>query len=402
MNRPDVARFELAVYDFLDAFVRQNHIQCDWEVVGGVHAMPTEEILHLAERRLEKLAQTAPDLAALCTITSDPKELRRLRVPAAAGALVQSCAAKCWPYKLVAWVLEDLLSMNMSLGRSSGGGASFNLQTNTPATHLQREEGETAASSSWIVHTPRGQLAASQVLLATNGYTSRLLPRLTGVITPVRGQVCALEPPDGDELLEHSHAFVSEGSKSDDYLVQRGAGELILGGERLAARGGEVGISNDDEVNPVVGKKLRRVLRSQVELVPDRRGRRVEKEIEEEEEEEEEEGEEGDEDDGALRASYEWTGIMGYSSDGHPWVGEVLESSGGDGEGGLWIAAGYTGHGMPVAAGCAIAVAGRMVGKTPEIALPRGFAMTEERMTKAKMMESTNALEVLKAALTDW
>lgn len=37
-----------------------------------------------------------------------------------------------------------------------------------------------------------------------------------------------------------------------------------------------------------------------------------------------------------------WTGIMGYSSDGAPWVGAVPDLPPG-----LWIPAGFTGHGMP-------------------------------------------------------
>ena len=41
-----------------------------------------------------------------------------------------------------------------------------------------------------------------------------------------------------------------------------------------------------------------------------------------------------------------WTGIMGYSADHMPWVGSVPERAG------VWLAAGYTGHGMPNAALC--------------------------------------------------
>lgn len=42
-----------------------------------------------------------------------------------------------------------------------------------------------------------------------------------------------------------------------------------------------------------------------------------------------------------LTASHEWTGIMGYSRDEHPWVGAV------PGKKNLFMSAGYTGHGMP-------------------------------------------------------
>ena len=54
----------------------------------------------------------------------------------------------------------------------------------------------------------------------------------------------------------------------------------------------------------------------------------------------------------ALEPLAEWTGIMGYSRDGHPWVGSVPDQDG------LWVCAGYTGHGMPNSSLCGRHVAG--------------------------------------------
>ena len=45
-----------------------------------------------------------------------------------------------------------------------------------------------------------------------------------------------------------------------------------------------------------------------------------------------------------LEASHEWSGIMGFSRDGYPWVGEVPGSM--DGGERLYVCAGFTGHGM--------------------------------------------------------
>ena len=42
-----------------------------------------------------------------------------------------------------------------------------------------------------------------------------------------------------------------------------------------------------------------------------------------------------------LQAVAQWTGIMGFSRDEVPWVGAV------PGKEGVFVAAGYTGHGMP-------------------------------------------------------
>ena len=354
----------------LQKLIAENNVPCDWHTVGGVHSCTSKEIFDLYVERIRRLERTDPDLAAQIVLVDDPEELAKLRVPNAIGAFLQPMAAKLWPYKLVAWVLEDLLAKN-----SEHGSVLFNLQTNTPALRLQRCE------DMWIVHTPRGQIAAKEVLLATNAYTSHLLPKLTGLVVPVRGQVCALEPPETVKTLEHSHVWITP-NECDDYLIHRsGGGPLMLGGERLSAEAGEVGISRDDSVNPKIGNKLRHALHGAVKIqAPDTP------------------------DPPALPASWEWTGIMGYSLDGYPWVGRVPESAGGGD--GLWIAAGYTGHGMPVAAQCAVRVVEMMLGKAGgEVEMPAEFLMSEERLEKARlsgpMKINVSAVDELKELLRD-
>ncbi|KAF3357928.1 hypothetical protein VdG1_05593 [Verticillium dahliae VDG1] len=99
---------------------------------------------------------------------------------------------------------------------------------------------------------------------------------------------------------------------------------------------------------------------------------------------------------GELAATYEWTGIMGYSRDFLPWVGEVPKALGGDT--GLWVAAGYTGHGMPRAALCAKAVVGMMNGQELEVAeavgLPHEFLVSEERAAQAREMDNVTVADL--------
>ncbi|KAG8810044.1 hypothetical protein FRC17_003124, partial [Serendipita sp. 399] len=59
------------------------------------------------------------------------------------------------------------------------------------------------------------------------------------------------------------------------------------------------------------------------------------------------------EDDGV---EVEWTGIMGFTKNGDPFVGRVKDANG-DEVKGQYIVAGFTGHGMPRAYGCAEALA---------------------------------------------
>ncbi|KAI2643149.1 FAD dependent oxidoreductase [Xylaria nigripes] len=361
----EVARFELATFEMLKDLITENSIPCDWKVVGGIMAAYSQQVLDAAEKQIARL-QKYPDLRDKALLVLDRHDLVYHRVPDAHGAIFQPYAAKLWPYKLVAWILERLLEDT----------ATFNLQTNTPLTHLERR------GSVWVAHTPRGEICARDVLLATNAYTSYLLPGLTDIIVPVRGQVCALTPPQRALQLPNSYVW-TEGA-SEQYLIHRGlddtqvgaeAGDrsLILGGERFAVPEGEEGISSDDVINPIVSRALHTTLSSTIKLLP----------ADEPEKE-------------SLCSTYEWTGIMGYSRDDQPWVGRVpgvfLGSE--NGADGLWMSAGFTGHGMPVAPRCGIAVAEMILGKEG-VKVPSAWIVSEERAAKARFMEFPTTLEAM-------
>lgn len=315
--------------------------------------------------------------------------LEGLRVGAAEGAVIQQNAGSLWPYKLVAFVLERLLA--------AGG---FNLQTKTPATGLRKVEvsaelssphpgADETASGGWTVRTSRGDITARHVLLATNAYTSHLLPQFADIIVPVKGQVSSLKPPPPPEPAKgplnigHTFYFVSDlADRRDDYLVQRpppGA-ELIYGGGRIRAEGHGLGVWDDSTIDEPVAQYLRGELSGLIDLS-----------IHEERKAQGEHGIQFPKHD--LEPTFEWAGIMGYSRDGWPWVGPVPESAGGGD--GLWLCAGYTGGGMPNAALCAKAVVGMMIpgnkdgdDLVDQIDLPPEYLLTEDRLEKARTCET--------------
>ncbi|KAL2017977.1 hypothetical protein VTK56DRAFT_1357 [Thermocarpiscus australiensis] len=382
---PAVAAFELEVFEFLERLVKEEGVGCDWVSMTGVHAFLSQDMFELAAAEVERLKQSHPELAAQLEVVrrsdklaTGEQTLASLRVPSANGAIIQKKAASLWPYKLVAWILERLLSKFPA--------PSFNLQTNTPVTSLDRHPSGTG----WILTTPRGKITARQVLLATNGYTSHLLPAFSDLIVPVRGQIGALLPPtDPAAKLLHSYVFVADpedadssdstGAPRDDYLVQRPlpTGELIYGGGRRFARDLGVGEWRDDELEDGVARYLRGNLSPPLDLTtPGDEGAAGR----------------GPRDGGELEATFEWTGIMGYSRDHHAWVGPVPENLGGGGpRGGLWICAGYTGHGMPAAALSAREVVRQMMGagagaEESGVRLPEEFVLSEERVERARRM----------------
>lgn len=326
-------------------------------------------MVDLAAKLIANLNASHPQLKDCATLFTDPESIAKFRVPPeqARGVVHQTFAAKLWPYKLVTWILEALFTNQPP--------EVFNLQTTTPVMHLQQTDG----SSKWVVHTPRGQVVANEVLLATNAYTSHLLPEMSKLVVPVRGQVAALEPPDGDVALEHSHVWMPQ--KGDNYLVQRNdeLGMIVVGGERLNVAGGGEGVWRDDSIDEELAGRLRRCCHQALKL-------RSQGEEEEEE----------------LKARYQWTGIMGYTTDGYPFVGRVPEELGG-GRGGLWLCGGYNGHGMPVAARCAVAVSEMMLGRGEAertVKLPEEFVLTAERAARVKGGElEKSVLEGLAAVM---
>jgi len=365
LRPPEIGSFELRNFRALEKLVVENNIRCDWRTLSVVHGYMSKSMFAAGLKSFEELHKIAPEFARhtkVITGDSESPSLADLRLPAAVGAMIQTPAASLWPYKLICWILESLLSSNKS------SESSFNLQTNTPVTHLQK-----TTTGSWIVHTSRGMIAAKNVLLTTNGYTSHLLPSFSDLIVPVRGEMSSLIPPKsmrpgtGNPPLENTYGFIGHGKQNmnqDDYLVQRpfthdgGGGELMFGGGRSYAANAGLGVSDDSSIDPPAAAYLRQEISIVLDLMNDKK---------------------------ELKASYEWSGIMGYSRDDRPWVGEVSEDFGLGGGKGLWICAGYTGHGMPNASGCAKAAVQMMLGTSAEdVDLPGAYRLTKKRVAKAR------------------
>ncbi|KAI9641792.1 hypothetical protein NHQ30_009651 [Ciborinia camelliae] len=346
-----------------------------WGATGRVsrpgHENQFEKALEATEA-LKALSPKLGDLVTIITKDSTNPSLSDLRIPTAAGAITTSKAASLWPYKLVSWILEDLLSKN-----KSSTSPKFNLQTSTPVTRLQK------SSSEWIIHTPRGQLSAPKVLLTTNAYTSYLLPSFADLIVPVRGEMSSLLPPSSmssatdssNKYLAYSYSIMGHAGQNinrDDYLVQRpfsstssssqkeSGGELMFGGGRQFAKQAGVGVFDDSSIDPPAADYLRQELPRALNLHNNRE---------------------------ELKATYEWSGIMGFSRDNSPWVGNVGEELGGGD--GLYICAGFTGHGMPTARLSAKAVVGLMMGEGVEsVDLPSRYFLYAERVENARILDT--------------
>lgn len=329
----------------------------------GCRTFWTEAALKEAESAIDHLRKTAPETAAKVKVIKDKDELGKHRVsPDCLGATLSEGAASLWPYKLVAFLLEKLVKQ----GR-------LNLQTKTPVTEIVSVDGK------HTLHTPRGAISSKTVILATNGYTSALLPHFADLIVPCRGEMSALFPPEGSTLLPNSYGMVGalgQPANNDDYLVQRPfegvpnpAGHLMFGGGRGAGDHASIGVSDDGVIDNGSAAYLRRALLQVLQLDGQTQGLQE------------------------LKAAAQWTGIMGYSRDDHPFVGKVPDRDG------LWLCGGYTGHGMPNATLCGKAVVDMVLAEMGGQALdsvqahmvqrgdlPQSYLLTKDRIDRARSL----------------
>ncbi|KXN84907.1 Gamma-glutamylputrescine oxidoreductase [Leucoagaricus sp. SymC.cos] len=203
-----------------------------------------------------------------------------------------------WPLKFV--------SNLYNLSASANPRVKVKLHTLTPVTAISSSHSSSSAPSNqdtrWIVSTPRGNLSCKTVLHATNAYSSFLLPQFSNRIIPTRGQMFVVRAKASLERLKR-HSW--DANQGYEYWFARPEGKdkhgkeyqpplVLLGGGRDTADPGLDQHTMDECLF--------------------------------------EEGRD---------AEMEWTGIMGYTHKGAPFVGPV------EGLDGQYIAAGFTGHGMP-------------------------------------------------------
>ncbi|KAK7685832.1 hypothetical protein QCA50_011178 [Cerrena zonata] len=250
-----------------------------------------------------------------------------------------------WPLKLVS-VLYNLANKIGAGNQSSAPAFTVDLHTETPVTSIsslpQTNNSSELFPRRHSVVTPRGNISCSYVLHATNAYASHLLPHFTGPdgIVPTRGQIIATRANVTEDILTKTGGVGNDGfeywfprplKEPQEYpLVIIGGGREITKSERF-----ELYQTDDSVVDEQVGKALRAFLPT---VYPGKFEAGKEPEM-------------------------EWTGIMGFTKSGDPFVGPVIDPTNPDSSvyRGQYISAGYSGHGMPRAYACAEAVAKMIV-----------------------------------------
>ena len=350
-------------------YITEHGIQCDARRLDTVDVFydPDQwDQAHESVSLMRKL-MVHDDPAAKYTFWNADETASRFLAPGALGAITFE-AGSLDAYELVTGILQ------LALGRG------LQLYCNTPAVSLSKVSTEEGATS-WIVQTPRGKLMAKKLILATNGYTAHLYPKLQGVIIPIRGFVTAQRPgramPGTGLGLTYSFIY----KKGFEYLIPRPAGSkfagdiVIGGGLTQTADDGlqEYGNTDDAALNQDI-----------IDYLENCTERFFSKNW----------GEDSAE--GRIRAA--WSGIMGFSGDSYPFIGPV------PGEDELFIAAAFQGHGMVNCFLCAKALT-QMLFKPGLNNLhhwfPNAYRMTEDRL-RVKFRSKLHSPSPTKTEMPTW
>ncbi|KAL4971979.1 FAD dependent oxidoreductase-domain-containing protein [Aspergillus desertorum] len=344
----EVAEFETRHVDAVASLVRRENIDCDLVVTNAVDVMFDEAHAAVLKRGYDELVEGGVEPTRQ-TRYFGPQEAETASGIKGAKACFTYRAGHLWPYKLIMHLLQKAVDKGV------------NLQTHTPVMSISPTE----SGAGYTLQTPRGILRAEKLILATNGYTSSLLPQYKETIVPVRG-TCSrvVVSPTAFSKSEPNHIpppklttsyMIRHDAVNYDYLIPRSDGSIIVGGARPAF------IHNLDSWYNVTDDSV----------VLDAAKRYFEGYMQKHFV--------GWEKSGAETENV-WTGIMGYSSDNLPHVGRV------PGTENQWILAGFTGHGMPQVFLAAEGVARMVVQgiRYTETELPRLFETSEQRLKGEK------------------
>ncbi|KAH6861523.1 hypothetical protein AA0118_g6596 [Alternaria tenuissima] len=332
-----VATFEARQVDAIKELVRREHCDCDFEETRVTDVCFYEAGRDKIRADIAKIAKADISTAKGIKFTSGSEAEE---VSGVWGA--KSChtynAARLWPYRLVAHLLEKAVSMGV------------NLQTNTPVSSVSAADEST--KDRWVVNTSRGSVETSTLVYATNGYTSALVPEMKEKVVPVRGIVARLA---GENAPKMTDSYMMRFSDYEyDYMIPRPDGSIVVGGGRR-----DYYKDLDEWFDVSDDSRLMDGARNYFDGYMQRHFRGWEN--------------------SDVRTEDVWTGIMGYSNDGFPYVGPIC------GKPGQYMCAGFSGHGMPQIFFCAKAVASMVItGDADDVDLPVPYRITRSRWYQPK------------------
>ncbi len=277
--------------------VREERIECDYREPGHLELATSDGALPALARRQSMLTADAFPGELL-----GPARVRGLmELPVGSrisGGFFTPDAGLLDPVRFVLGIARAAAGAGAQLARAT--------------VHALQPEGE-----SLRVHTDRGVVLAGAGVVCINAWTRHLLPTLTGLLTPVRGQLLATAPVP----LAFRCGMSALVTPTEEYWQQLPDGSILLGGCRAVRPDRDVGT---EDINPTtdVQTALDRVLPWLFPALP------------------------------PLQVTHRWAGLMAFTSDRLPIVDRV------PGLPRTWLLSSCSGHGMSLIPRLAEYVAG--------------------------------------------
>jgi glycine/D-amino acid oxidase-like deaminating enzyme len=301
---------EAATWKALVTYVQDNSIDCDlW--VGDTMDVPLDDDVAKTARAVFERYRDAGGKVDHIQVTHDPAEAAKISRIKSARACYAWKASTLQPWKLTAHIMRHNLENGV------------NLQTHTMARSITSCD---SGTRQWMVNTERGQIACDTVVHATNGYSAALESSLLGIITP-KPHICdRFVPPrmlSGSKALRNSYGvLLADGALFSINPRCSTDGNVMFGGsnpgqkklDEWAKQSSDRCVDDSLANLEMVTKEVRSFVESEffggekVEYGP------------------------------GEGFQYSWSGIIGLSADGVPFVGEL------PGKPGQWICAGHHGQ----------------------------------------------------------
>jgi gamma-glutamylputrescine oxidase len=169
-----------------------------------------------------------------------------------------------------------------------------------------------------------GTVRARHVVVAADGALPSLVPEYGGRVRARRLHMVATDP------VPPAVACMVYARWGHEYLQQQPDGRILAGG--FSDLDGDASYTDSEVGNPLVWDRVERYLREEVG--------------------------------GDAHITHRWTGVVGYSDDSLPYVGEV------PGRAGLYVSGGYSGHGNVPGFMCGRDIADTIAGDSPKRFFP--------------------------------
>lgn len=272
----------LDAIDLIDELVTTENIECDWARNGHVGLAFKPSHFESMQKKAQWMKQ---ELGHAVQVVA-PSDLRsEIGTDAFYGGLADDYSGGLQPAKYV-----------FGLARVAAKYGAH-LCENTTVTGIEKQP------NGFKVHTSQGALAAKEVVIATNGYTDMLVPKLKPKVFPVGSYIIVTEPlaPELQQKLSPKGRMFYDSKWFLNYFRLTPDGRMLWGGR------------NDLSTSLDLLDSANRLQTQMVNVFPELRG---------------------------IPITHTWTGKLGITFDLMPHIGRVD---------GIHYAFGYGGHGLSIA-----------------------------------------------------